>query len=56
VVSVAVTRLDPSRAVTAEINKEGVLSIDTWKVGAGGVVSQRGIHRPKFREFTTVRG
>ena len=32
VVSVAVTGLDASRVVTADINKKGVLSIDTWKV------------------------
>jgi hypothetical protein len=42
VVSVAVTGLDASRVVTADINKKGVLSIDTWKVEPGGVASQRG--------------
>jgi hypothetical protein len=42
VVSVAVTGLDVSRVVTADINQEGVLSIHTWKVGPGGVVAQLG--------------
>jgi hypothetical protein len=42
VVSVAVTGLDTNRVVTADINQAGVLSIDTWKIGPGGVVSQQG--------------
>jgi hypothetical protein len=41
VVSVAATGLDSNRVVTADVNEEGVLSIQTWAVGTGGVVSQR---------------
>jgi hypothetical protein len=41
VVSVAVAGLDSCRVVTADINKEGVLSVHTWNVGPEGVVSQR---------------
>ncbi len=40
--SVAITGLDSSRVVTADIDYSGTLSINTWTVGTGGVVKQNG--------------
>ena len=44
VTGVAVTGLDSHRVVTADVTSDGVLSIHTWTVGAGGVKREKEYH------------